>query len=166
MMSSLPHTDFGLVPATEEHKVIIENLMQYYIYDFSEYIDCEVDDNGLFAPYPYLNHYWTEPTFRFPYLIHQQQKNVGFALVRINTEMDNRYSIAEFFILKKYRRAGIGCAVALELFSKYKGNWEVHERENNIPAQLFWIKAIGMFTNGNFTDLFENGRRIQLFSSE
>jgi hypothetical protein len=49
---------FTLVQASNDHKIVIQNLMQFYIYDFSEYLRYDVEDNGLFAPYPDLNDYW------------------------------------------------------------------------------------------------------------
>ena len=42
---------FILLKALEEHKIVIQNLMQFYIYDFSEYNKYDVEDNGLFATY-------------------------------------------------------------------------------------------------------------------
>jgi predicted acetyltransferase len=53
--------------ATLEEKDILNNLMQFYIYDFSEFMDLHVEDNGKFSDYP-LNDYWIEDS-RFPYLI-------------------------------------------------------------------------------------------------
>ena len=139
--------------------------MQFYIYDFSEYVDCDVEADGLFPGYPLLENYWTEPGERFPYLVKSNEKFIGFALIRILPDLDNRYSIGEFFIMKKYRRSGIGSSVALELFARYKGLWEVHQRTNNIPAQAFWIKVIDLYTKGQYTDEYVDGKRLQLFSS-
>lgn len=39
--------NFELIQATNEHKVIIRNLMQFYIYDFSEFVKCDVEEDGL-----------------------------------------------------------------------------------------------------------------------
>lgn len=58
-------------------------------------------------------------------------------MVLIEDVAVRHYSIAEFFILKKYRREGIGKAIAAEIFSRHKGPWEVHQIENNTGAQSF-----------------------------
>jgi hypothetical protein len=38
--------------ASAENKQVISNLMQLYMYDFSEYTGSDVEADGLFAAYP------------------------------------------------------------------------------------------------------------------
>lgn len=152
-----------LIRASPEHRGVLKNLMQFYIYDFSEYLGYDVEPDGLFKPYPSLDEYWNTDS-KFPYLIKKNEKYVGFALIKfIETSQRSYYSMAEFFILKKCRHQGIGKSVACELFELHKGSWEVHQREKNIPAQVFWTKIIDEYTHGQFKDRLENGRRIQDF---
>ena len=153
-----------LIYAFKDYKDVIKNLMQFYIYDFSEYVDYDVEEDGLFKPYPNLEEYWREAD-KFPYVIKKDEKYAGFVLVKTMKSEKHYYSIAEFFIMKKYRRTGIGKAAARQIFNLHKGQWEVHQRENNKPAQEFWNKVISEYTNGEFLDRFENGRRIQDFRS-
>ena len=144
----------------------IKNLMQFYIYDFSEFIKYDVEEDGLFAAYPDLDDYWEDKNYRFPYIIKKEEKYVGFVLVKfIETENRNYFSIAEFFVLKKYRREHIGKSIAHQIFDLHKGQWEVFQKESNKPAQLFWNKVIDEYTNGKFTERVENERRIQNFES-
>ena len=75
------------------------------------------------------------------------------------------FSMAEFFIMQKYRREGIGKEAARQLFTLHKGDWQVHQRENNIPAQEFWRKVINKYTDGQFSERLESGRRVQNFRS-
>ncbi|MFK0523836.1 GNAT family N-acetyltransferase [Paenibacillus illinoisensis] len=158
--------NYELIQASKEHKGIIQNLMQFYIYDFSEFIHCDVEDDGRFKSYPYLEDYWIEVDHRFPYVIKQEDNYIGFVLVRcIESEERKYFSIAEFFIMKKYRKEGIGTAVAKQLFDMHKGHWEVHQLESNVPAQQFWNKVIHEYTQGNFSDRVEDGRRIQEFEA-
>jgi predicted acetyltransferase len=84
---------------------------------------------------------------------------------RIKTEERNYFSIAEFFILRKYRLQGIGKAVAVEIFNLHRGEWEVYQKESNKPAQLFWNKTIKEYTKGQFSERFDNGRFIQNFEN-
>lgn len=158
--------DFTLLRASKEDKVVIQNLMQFYIYDFSEYIKYDVEDNGLFAPYSYLDDYWEDVNNKFPYIIKRDDKYVGFVLVKfIESEERKYFSIAEFFILKKYRRSGIGKAIALRVFNLYKGQWEVYQKDTNKPAQIFWKKVIEEYTNGQYKERIEHGKRIQDFEN-
>ena len=157
--------NISLLRASKEYKPIFDNLMQFYIYDFSEYIARDVETNGLFAPYPHLQNYWEEKG-KFPYLIRMNDKYVGFVLVKlIESEQRTHFSIAEFFIMRKYRRNGVGKAIAFEIFNLHKGQWEVYQKETNKPAQMFWSKVIGEYTKGMFVERYEDGKRIQDFES-
>jgi predicted acetyltransferase len=158
--------NFTLLQASTEHKIVIQHLMQFYIYDFSEYVNLDVEKNGLFAAYPDLNDYWEKGNNKFPYIIKKNDNYAGFVLVKlIGPKERNLFSIAEFFILKKYRLEGIGKAVAIEIFNLHKGQWEVYQKESNKPAQLFWNKVISGYTNGQFTERLENGKQIQNFEN-
>lgn len=41
-----------LIKASREYKDAIKNLMQFYIYDFSEFTKSDIAENGLFDAYP------------------------------------------------------------------------------------------------------------------
>lgn len=158
--------NFILIQASHGYKDVIKNLMQFYIYDFSEYNKSNVEEDGLFAAYPDLELYWKEENHRFPYVIKKDEKYVGFVLVRFIESAERIYfSIAEFFIMKKYRQEGIGKAAAGQIFNMHKGLWEVYQMESNKPAQMFWKKVIDEYTKGQFEERFENGRRIQNFEN-
>ncbi|HLK28049.1 MAG TPA: GNAT family N-acetyltransferase [Puia sp.] len=158
--------NFTLIQASNDHKTVIRNLMQFYMYDFSEYVRHDVEDNGLFAPYPDLKDYWEGNNNKIPYIIKKDDKYVGFVLVKfINSKGRSYFSIAEFFILKKYRHEGIGKAIAIEIFDLHKGHWEVYQKDTNKPAQIFWNKVISEYTKGHFKERLENGRLIQNFEN-
>ena len=157
--------NFKLLKATNDHKTVIQQLVQLYSYDFSEYTAHDVEENGLFAAYPGLDDYWDGDS-KFPYIIKANDKYAGFVLVKsVITEARNYFSIAEFFILKKYRREGAGKAMAMKIFNLHPGQWEVYQMDSNKPAQLFWNKVIAEYTKGQFTERSENGRRIQNFAN-
>ena len=136
------------------------------MYDFSEYISTDVEEDGLFAAYNNLEDYWKEPDNKFPYVIKKEEKYVGFVLIRlIEAGERNYFSIAEFFIMRKYRRQGIGKAIAEQVFDLHKGQWEVFQKESNKPAQIFWNKVINEYTKGQFKERFEDNKRIQDFKN-
>jgi predicted acetyltransferase len=156
-----------IVKASIDDEDVLYNLLQFYFYDFSEFVGSDVEEDGLFAEYPYLESYWAEEDSRFPYLIKVNGKNAGFVLVRLikSAEKAAYYSIAEFFIMKKYRRSGLGKQVAKQIFDKHRGNWEVFQIEKNIPAQQFWRQVINEYTGGNYSERVEEGNRLQDFVS-
>ena len=93
--------------------------------------------------YPYLDDYWTEPG-RYPFLVRVEGKLVGFVLVSALEETGNEtiWEMAEFFILRKYRRHEIGRMVAHQVFDLFAGKWRVTQEEGNLPAQAFWRRVI------------------------
>ena len=58
---------------------------------------------------------------------------------------ENVWDVAEFFILRGYRRHGVGMRVAHELWRRFPGHWEVRVTERNRAAHTFWIRAIAFF---------------------
>jgi len=155
-----------LIKATIENKFILRNLLQFYRYDFSEFNQDDIQDDGLFPGYPYLEEYWNDPDHRYPYLIKCDNKFMGFVLVKYTAfEQRNYFSIGEFFIARKYRRKGLGSAVARLVFDKHRGEWEVHQIKTNEPAQEFWNKVIDRYTEGNFRERWEGEKRIQMFKN-
>ena len=158
--------NLSLIKAPPELKNVFNNLMQFYIYDFSAYIECDVDDNGKFPDYAGLDDYWKNESNKFPYLIKKDDRYIGFVLVsKTDAAINNYWSIAEFFILSKYRRLGAGRLIATQVFNLHRGRWQVHQRMSNQPAQIFWTKVIAEYTNGKFAERYEGERRFQHFEN-
>ena len=136
-----------------DHKPILERLMQLYLYDFSEIEGGDLNRKGLFE-YKYLDSYWTE-SGRFPFLIYVDDKIAGFVLVSSHTYLHKKRQarcITEFFVVRKYRRQGVGRTVAFRIFDRFPGKWEVQETKSNLMAQRFWRRIIDEYTQGNFTE--------------
>ena len=142
-----------LCPARIEDKPVLRHLLELYAYDFSEYDGADVDDHGLFG-YHRLDHYWTEEG-HYPFLIRVSGKWAGLALVRDVVYADGRqvHSIAEFFLMRKYRRQGVGQTIAHRLFDVFPGTWEVGQIAANLPAQAFWRAVIANYTGGRFEEV-------------
>lgn len=137
-----------------EHKSIIRNLLELYIYDFTEFGAYDVDSHGLYG-YKYLDSYWIEEG-RYPFIIYVDSKIAGFVLIKrsyVDDLNDFSTSIAEFFIMKRYRGQGVGKKVAFHMFQLFPGLWEVAEMKSNKPAQYFWRKVIHDFTHGAFDEI-------------
>jgi predicted acetyltransferase len=153
-------------PATPQERHVLANLMQLYLYDLSEYEEGSVDSRGLFRPDEYFDRYWTEAG-RHPFLIRVDGRLAGFALVR---EVEpGTVSVAEFFILRGRRRVGVGAAAAIGLFDLFRGTWRVAEQERNLPAQLFWRRVIGQYTDGKFSEEWSKGEPcgpMQVFDNQ
>jgi predicted acetyltransferase len=134
-----------------EEKPVLRNLMELCRHDFSDFDGSEVSPHGLFG-YRYIDNYWTEED-RYPLFIKVGDKLAGFALVREIGEAgwETTHSMAEYFILRKYRRQGVGTAAACQVFDMFSGRWSVSQEELNTAAQAFWQKVIGEYTGGQYT---------------
>lgn len=134
-------------PAAPEEKAAVTNLFQLYIHDFSELWsgtdEGELGADGLFAPYPHLDAYWGEDT-RIPLLVRVDGRLAGFALInaRSHSGLAVDHNVAEFFIARKHRRAGIGTTAAQTIFQRWPGLWEAAVARRNAGALAFWRKAV------------------------
>ncbi|MEP6870498.1 MAG: GNAT family N-acetyltransferase, partial [Anaerolineaceae bacterium] len=143
-------------PAAFEEKAVLRRLLELYIYDFMEYLPLALNEHGEFG-YRYLDHYWApdDGETRLPFLVRADGKFAGFAFVR-RTGV-GPWKMAEFFVMRAYRRAGVGSRAAREVFARCPGPWEVHEVLANTPAQAFWRRIIGEVTGGQFEDETTDG---------
>ncbi len=135
-----------VLAAAAEQQPILANLLQLYAHDFSEFYDVQVGADGKFC-YESLPLYWKEPG-RHPFLVWVDGKLAGFVLVKRGSEISrdtNVWDMVEFFILRGYRRRGIGAHVAHEVWRRFPGSWEVRVLQSNISAQQFWARAISGF---------------------
>jgi predicted acetyltransferase len=127
---------FELFEATIHDEPVLRRLLELYAHDFSAYNGADVDDHGRYG-YQYLDNYWTDPD-RYPFLFKVDGRFAGFALVRAGAPHD----MAEFFVMRKYRRSGVGVEAARAVFARFAGEWQVRELAANVGATAFWRVAI------------------------
>ena len=139
-----------LVPATAAHKPILENLLQFYLHDFSEVVSLNIGLDGRFD-YPHLELYWSDPG-RFPFLATADGNWAGFAFIKQIPQDDGEgfiWDMAEFFVLRGHRRRGMGVRLAHLAFQQFPGSWQVRVMESNSVACQFWQQAIESFTGAS-----------------
>ncbi|WP_134684644.1 GNAT family N-acetyltransferase [Brevibacillus migulae] len=134
---------------TSGSRQLFSNLFELYTYDFSVYMNVELDDHGRFVE-GYINRYIQNGDYH-PYVVRYFGKIAGFAIVKV--EGVNRYSMDQFFILKQYRRTGLGKRVAFQLFTTHPGEWRVAQLASNIPAQAFWRHVIREYTGCEYQEV-------------
>lgn len=145
-----------VIQAAYADKPVLRNLLELYCYDMSEFDGEHIDAHGLYG-YQYLDHYWTEAE-RTPFLVRVHGAWAGFVLVRTEQGNDGQaeHHIAEFFIMKRFRRQGIGRHVAHTVFDRFPGAWVVGELPLNTAAQAFWRKTIHDYTGGHYTEAYDD----------
>ncbi len=144
----------SLAVATPADAVLLSNLLELYLHDLSESFPIQVGEDGRFG-YEFLSLYWTEAGRRFAFLIRSGGRVAGFVLVTRGspatgdpTDLD----VAEFFVLRQYRRSGVGRQAAFLLWSRLAGRWVVRVSEGNHRALRFWPAVIREYTGGAFSE--------------
>lgn len=145
--------DVEVVPALRTQHDTLRQLVQLYVYDFSELLGLEVEDDGRFAE-QLLGDLWENPR-RHPFVVRAGGRVAGFALVHRGSRLmgdPEVWDMAEFFVLRRHRRAGVGSEAARRIFAMHRGRWEVRQRSENVAATAFWRRVIGEYSNGTFTE--------------
>lgn len=152
-------------PILVEQKTVFVQMMELYNYDFSEYSNDDINEYGYFG-YPHIDDYWNEEG-RYPYFIRVDGKLAGLVLVRSCCEYNDLpepHNIAEFFIMKKYRKKGVGKKAAQMIFDRFPGGWEVSVWSDNGAAQCFWKKVISEYVNGEYSTFTSSENEIAGFT--
>lgn len=153
---NLNEENLKLVPATINDYSTFFNLARFYSYDISEFFGdepgWEMEDDGLYGVgVDYKKYFEDENVFSF--LVRYKGELAGFAIVdkdSIDPSVD--FNMAQFFILRTYKRKGLGKLIAFQCFEKFKGTWEVHVLPKNEIARHFWRSIISEYTKNNFNE--------------
>lgn len=129
----------------------LEQMLELYQHDLSDIWDQDLEADGRYG-YDLARHRTGKTSHAHLALV--DGRFAGFALVApaIVTRTEGCW-MEQFFILRKYRRSGVGEALALDVFRRHPGLWEVGQMPANLPAQAFWRKVIGRVTGGNFIEV-------------
>ena len=94
---------YEIVDVTLKDKEKLYKLLQFALYDGSQYIDNDINDNLVFE-YNWFDNYFTDND-RNAYFIKNNNKYLGMVMVNENLKFNNKgKSVAEFLIMPKYRK--------------------------------------------------------------
>lgn len=145
--------------ATPDEDPLLRNLLELYIHDLSELFPVEVGPDGRFG-YDKLARYWAEPDRRHAFLIRCSTRVVGFALATRGSPASDDpedLDVAEFFVLRRYRRSGVGRRAAVLLWDGVPGRWVVRVSEANRAGVPFWREVVSSYTAGDFAESQRTG---------
>jgi predicted acetyltransferase len=129
----LRYVKLEVFAAAPDQEPILANLLELYAHDFSEFHNLELGPDGRFG-YKHLSLYWREPG-RYPLLVKVDGQLAGLVLVKRGEEGsrdENVWDMEEFFVVRGYRRRGIGTGVAHEVWRRFPGRW--HAGHLGIPG--------------------------------
>jgi predicted acetyltransferase len=159
----------AVISAGPEQQQTLANLLELYVHDFSEFCRIEVGPDGRFG-YDRLPLYWSEPN-RHPFLVRIDGNLAGLVFVKRRSEIYGDatvWDMAEFFVLRGYRRRGLGTEVAHQVWKQFPGPWEIRVMNTNVLALSFWSNAIAKFTGKAIrpTCIERDAQSLLLFSFE
>lgn len=149
----------GLQRATPEMAPMLSNLLELYVHDLSEIFPVEIGSDGRFG-YETLPLYWAEPATRHAFLIKHGSRVAGFAFATRGSPASDDpedLDVAEFFVLRGYRRSGVGRQAAMALWDSVPGHWVVRVSEGNRAGLPFWSEVIRSYTSGDFVETVRPG---------
>jgi predicted acetyltransferase len=141
-----PHTPtLSLDAATAMDALLLGNLLELYSHELSDIFPSVVlGPDGRFG-YAALPLYWSEPERRYAFLIRVDGQVAGFVLATRGSPaaVDPQVlDVAEFFVLRRYRRQGFGQRAARLLWNRLPGLWTVRVAEGNRIGLAFWADLL------------------------
>ncbi|MBP9681191.1 MAG: hypothetical protein KBD76_07285 [Bacteriovorax sp.] len=132
-----------IIDVSASNLKILFNLAQAYEAEFSIITKKNPDPNGVYLLDTNID------TEHLGYLFYDNSTPIGFCIKGISY---GRHDIAEFYIIPTYRNNNLGEKMAIEIFKKFPGPWQVRQISGADKAKAFWRKTIKRFTNNNFIE--------------
>jgi len=151
----------SIEPVDISQKQTLKNLLSDY--------QKEILNTDNAPDYKYLDSYW-EVKNRFPFFIKLNGQIIGFVLVNDYAILEKgAMTIAEFYIIPKFRQKKFGSIAAFKTFDKFLSKWEIRQLKENAIAISFWRSVIDKYTNHNFDEKILNDQNwhgpVQIFES-
>jgi predicted acetyltransferase len=139
-------TSVGVRLADGAERRLIENLIEFYIYEFIRIeppCSTRFDGQDCYPPFIDLDRYWRIEGFH-PLLIRVGEKLAGFALINTYSHRGEKvdFNMAEFFIAREHRGRGVATEAVRLVMAQYAGRWEIAAAEHNVAAKMFWSRTL------------------------
>jgi predicted acetyltransferase len=134
-----------------ESDVLLRNLFEHYCHDMSEWFDFDTRTDGSYC-YDTAS-VWAKGSTA--YLARVGPSIAGFALIGSGSDWlgdVGAHDVNEFFVMRRFRRHGVGQRMATLLWNEYPGEWLVRVLEANAPATVFWRTAISGYSPGSYQE--------------
>ena len=150
-----------IVEIKEEEKEVLLNLIEKYLYEFSQWEKTDVNVEGNYG-YEYLDCYFEEEN-RYPYFIKVDGKLAGFAMISDYPEVPEEttdYCLSELFVMHKYRRGGVGRKAVNSVLDKHHGKWQLKRHPHNTVSVKFCrMMSVLFLCVGKIQSGIRNGSR-------
>ena len=142
--------DVEIRAARPEDRLPVYRMLELYQYELSDIWDQDLDAHGEYGYW--LDRYWSSKHCT-AFVVQVAGHYAGFALADEAVKVAKTGNwMDQFFVLKKYRRGGLGAKLAQHVFEALPGYWEVGQMPSNLSAQAFWRQVIAAYTSGAYTE--------------
>lgn len=141
---SINKENITIIDAKPEQEELFKNLVNLQFHDLSEFRDnFDILEDGRFE-WNFSECFKSNNENHHPLLIMFNNRVVGFLIFSMFNEKhpEADFQLVEMFILKMYRKKGIGKKVINLIFENYKGKYHLDVSKKNIPAINFWENLI------------------------
>jgi len=131
-----------------ESDILLRNLFEHYCHDMSEWFEVDTGTDGRYSRD--TSAVWANRCE--VYLAKVGDSIAGFALIGSGAEWLGEigaHDVHEFFVMRRFRRRGVGQSMTTFLWNQYSGEWLVRVLEANAPALSFWRDAISRYAPGS-----------------
>lgn len=124
--------NISLYKAGLNDKALLDNLLQLYLHDLSEFVHIEVGPNGKYEQS--ISSKYVSSFDKRAYIIHAEYHIIGFVLVE---PQGNELKVNDLFVLNMWRGKGVGSAVVETLLKEGKPIVCKFHQKNEL-ARYFW----------------------------
>ncbi len=145
---SSPHLDITQVGPESES--ILLNLLEYYLHDMAEWFTLDIGDDGHYS-YDLSRHWKQDDAV---YLARVDGEPAGFAMLsRAGRWLEQaNIDVEEFFVVRKFRRLGVGTKFISTLWDQQSGIWLIRVLQANLAAVPFWRNTISTYTGNDYRE--------------
>lgn len=146
-MFAEPLANVEILPLEPAQDAVLANLFELYLHDMAEWFGFDLKADGRYG--------YELTSGKTAYLIRVDGALAGFALTHSAApwlDEPDSMDVAEFFIVRRFRRHGLGAQVAGWLWDHHPARWLVRVYQANLPAVPFWRGTIAAYTNQAFTE--------------
>lgn len=149
-----------LVEASDENAGVLAQLQQLYLHDVSEFAGFEPDEDAKFCP-----SFFALEENQQTHLVLLRGTPAGFVCLKSKPASDEEmeYTLLHLFIVRCYRRLGIGEEVSRMLFDQFRGTWEVRVLELNEVGSVFMRQVLRRYTFKRYRELSSYDGRHRVF---
>jgi len=130
---------------------LLRNLFELYIHDMAQWFDIELKADGTYS-YD-TTKVWSKGWAA--YVARMGGAIAGFGLIASAEEWIGEQGVSdvrEFFVIRRYRRNGLGRKMAETLWNQRPGEWLVRVLEENTPAVGFWRETIARYSGNRYRE--------------